>query len=499
MGINTTLLYGATENRINKNSVEGGIRVEEVRTILLELADTEDEEKRIFLYSKLLSKDKRLEWLLEMERLVLDSRDLTWNTLYFLFGQIGRIIFMAPELETEDSIYLKWRILEKTLENCKQEIQQQLEEIPLSERNQNLVVMIIEQFLNPEHGPTKTVLDRSLVVKKELGKKVLIINTAELMSLQGYIPFEGVKRASYMPELTELEYCQWLGESFAYFQCEQNMPNVPVLEILLQTIRQLKPGMVICVGGGSLFAGLVNEMIPVLTVGTTQSGLYTTMADYQVVNSALDPMNQAILNRMKRKKDHVIEGRFTFSLKLQNEHVSRKMFGLQEDIFLLAIVGGRLNEEMSEQFLQMLDGVLCEQIQAVFIGIEKLNNSQKHQQLQRYSHCLGFCDDVLSRLEICDLYVNPIRKGGATSSVEALYKKKPIITTGFGDVGGVAEDIFVCKDLEDMKKQILRYSQDEEFYNSQSALAEKQAEKYMDSAREFVRILNEYQHRMSVK
>lgn len=499
MGVDTALLYGATVNEIDEDCIgEKGICMEEIRNILLELADTEDEKKRIYLYSKLLLQDKRLEWLLELEQLILDSRDLPWDTLYFLFGQIGRMIFMDPALETEESVCLKWRILEKALEKCKQEISQQLEAIPIFERDQNLVVMIIEQFLGYTHGPTKTVLDRSLVVKKELGKKVLIINTAELMSLQGYIPFEGVTCASYMPELTELEYCEWKGERFSYFQCEQDMPNLPVLEMLLQTMRQLKPGMVICVGGGSLFAGLVNEMIPVLTVGTTQSGLYTTMADYQVVNNALNAMNQKIVERMKRKKNHVIEGRFTFSLKAQQEHVTRAQLGLPEDTFLLALVGGRLNEEMSEEFLQMLDEVLEEQIQAVFIGIEEVKNLQSYQNLQKYAYCLGFCGDVLSRLEICDLYVNPIRKGGATSSVEALYKKKPILTTGFGDVGGVAEDIFVCKDLTDMKEQILRYSQDAEFYSSQSALAEKQAEKYMGSTGAFVQILEEYQRRMNL-
>lgn len=473
--------------------------MESIDTLLKELNDTEEEREKIYIYSKLLSQEKRLDWLQELEQLILDSHDLPWDTLYFLFGQIGRIIFMNPSLETEESIYLKWRILEKSLENCKKELSLQLEKIPIFERNQELVVMIIEQFLGYTHGPTKTVLDRSFVIKKELGKKVLIINTAELMSLQGYIPFEGVTCASYMSELSELEYCQWKGERFSYFQCDQNMPNIPVLEMLLQTIRQLKPGMVICVGGGSLFAGLVNEMIPVLTVGTVPSGLYTTMADYQVVNSTLDSMNQAILQRMGRKENHVIEGTFTYSLKPQEEYVTRAQLGLPEDVFLLALVGGRLNNEMSNEFLQMLDEIVSENIQAVFIGIEEIRNFENYRNLFRYTYCLGFCKDVLSRLEVCDLYVNPIRKGGGGSAIEAMFKKKPIVSIGYGDVGGFAEDIFVCKDLEDMKNQILHYSQDKEFYKAQSVLAEKQAEKYMDSTGAFLRILEEYQRRMNAQ
>lgn len=460
------------------------------------LQESEDVLEKIHLYSILLSQKIELNIMIELEKVILESEKLSWDTLYFLYGQINRIVFMNPELEQEDTLLYKWKILEKSLMECKKSITQDLSPIPWEERNQNMVIMIVEQFLNPTHGPTKTVLDRSYVVKKELGKQVLIINTAEMMSLQGYVPFEGTSYASYLPELSESDCCQWKGEEFSYFQCEQDMPNLPVLEMLLQTVRRLKPGMVICVGGGSLFAGLVNDMIPVLTVGTTQSGLYATMADYQVVNSALNPMNQAVVGRMDRGKEHVIEGRFTFSLKQQQEHVTRAELGLSESAFLLALVGGRLNEEMSDEFLQMLDDVVGEEIQAVFIGIEGLACSQKYKQLQRYSYCLGFCSDVLSRLELCDLYVNPIRKGGATSAVEALYKKKPIITTGFGDVSGVAEDLFVCKDITEMKEKILRYSRDSEFYASQSALAEKQAEKYMDSTHEFTRIIKEYQRRM---
>jgi len=45
----------------------------------------------------------------------------------------------------------------------------------------------------------------------------------------------------------------------------------------------------------------------------------------------------------------------------------RKDFGLPEDAFLLVVVGLRLTEEISDEFVAMLDSVLSEKIQCVIM------------------------------------------------------------------------------------------------------------------------------------
>lgn len=61
-------------------------------------------------------------------------------------------------------------------------------------------------------------------------------------------------------------------------------------------------------------------------------------------------------------------GRFTSSFKPKQHTYVRKDFGLPEDAFLLVVVGLRLTEEISDEFVAMLDSVLSENIQCVIMG-----------------------------------------------------------------------------------------------------------------------------------
>ncbi len=54
--------------------------------------------------------------------------------------------------------------------------------IPRKERNQNLVIVFSPQVLGLGHAPTKTLLDRSYVLKTFLHKEVMIVNTAMYMT-----------------------------------------------------------------------------------------------------------------------------------------------------------------------------------------------------------------------------------------------------------------------------------------------------------------------------
>jgi glycosyltransferase involved in cell wall biosynthesis len=119
-------------------------------------------------------------------------------------------------------------------------------------------------------------------------------------------------------------------------------------------------------------------------------------------------------------------------------------------------------------------------------------NMEKHSDLKEYVYYNGFSGDILSRIELCDLYLNPLRKGGGTSAVEAMYKGKPVVTIAYGDVAGIVGEDFCCADYSEMEKEIKRYASDREYYAIQSQKAKRLSEKYLDSEREFKRIIEEY-------
>lgn len=176
--------------------------------------------------------------------------------------------------------------------------------------------------------------------------------------------------------------------------------------------------------------------------------------------------------------------------------------GIPREAFVLAVVGARLDVEITDDFCEMLESVLGEDIVVVFWGryIKYSEISkEKYPKLKKYSYYLGFCSDILAHLECCDLYINPIRSGGGTSSVESLYKGVPVVTTEYGDVPTNVGEAFWVEDYKEMKNVIKRYYSDSEFYQKQSEYALQRVKRLLDTDGEFVKIISEMERREQCK
>lgn len=423
--------------------------------------------------------------------------ELTWDNLFYIAQQLGLLIFKHQEYDTYDLICSNWKLLKKSYQMCKVALNMELQRIPMEDRNEGLGIVIAEQMLIDNHGPTKTALDRALTIKKELGE-VLLINTAEMLSPVGSLYWECGARPNYLKELNAYNYYEWRNTKIPFVQCDDNMPNLETMRLLLENIRELRPKIVIAVGGMSLFAGLVNEMIPVLNVSTTQSGISTVLTDFQTAllrkNDTINTDNiHDLLEDSGINSDHIINGRFTFAFKEQFSKVTREDFNITEQDFVLVAVGLRLYEELDENFWNMFRECMTESMKILILGtfgeedIEDLD-----EELKQHIIIAGQRNDVLAHLDICDLYINPIRKGGGTSAVEAMYKGIPIVSVDYGDVAGIVGEEFLCDNYEEMKSVIYKYMYDKEYYESQSQLAIQKAKELTDTEGEFLRILEKY-------
>lgn len=431
--------------------------------------------------------------------LVRTSCDLDYKEKYFLFQQINSVIFKCPICNTDDIIRLAWGLLEDILTACKQALDLKLDKIPVSELNKGISVVLVEQYLTDEHGPTKTALDRCLVLKKVFLQDVMLINTAELMTPANSVYFEDASIANYFEGLSFQDSVSWKGETFRFCQCARSMPSDEGILELVSFIKTIKPGAIVLVGGTSLVAGILNELVPVITVGTIQSGLAMTLADYQIIDENMLKKGYELLEYMGKPTSHIIPGKFTFSLKTQTHHITREMMGIAEDAFALVVVGGRLTDEITDEFLCMLEQCMEEaptnkKIVVGVVGVcsDLETKLRRHKCLIGKVINIGFVKDILSVIEHFDLYVNPIRRGGGTSVVEAMSKGLPVVTVDYGDVAGIVGPEFSCHDYKEMKSIILTYVTDENVYAKKSKLADKIASEYLDSSKEFARIMVEY-------
>ena len=294
------------------------------------------------------------------------------------------------------------------------------------------------------------------------------------------------------------EYLEWKGTKIPYIQCENNMPNMAALRVLLQMVRKLKPKFCVLIGGNSILGNLVDAMIPVLTVGLAPSDFESTMTSCQTLSRKLEENDLKLLKQIGKDEKSVISSVFTSGLQSQSGTVSRNEIGLQENKFILVIVGNRLDSDIDEHFMNMLACALDDEMEAAFIGKSFASLEGyliKIPRLKGKVHYLGATHNILAWLEVCDLYVNPKRKGGGTSAVEALFKGVPVITTAYGDVAANVGKKFYTESYDTMSELIRKYKKDQDFYKKMSALAKKRSEILLDTEGEFQRIIEEFENR----
>lgn len=453
----------------------------------------------VWWYSVLMCIQKDKEMVCDFIKYVRKNQSaFSVNTRYFLYNQISTYLFNYPNLGSQEISKELWYFFEEIVDGFVQEITVSLDPIPVKKQNQDFVLVIINQFLAIQHGPTKTALDRCEALITGMGKKVLLVNTAELLSQVGKIPFCGCMIPNYMEENSEKQEIIWKGCVIPFCQYEDNMPAIEVLNRMLTNIRDMAPEYVISIDGSSIVGNLVGRMIPkTLALGTVPSSLEATTVNYQTLGRKLTSSEIELLKDLGYTKNKVIEGIFTSGLKEQTEHILRKDIGVSDESFLLVVVGARLDNEVTNEFLQMLEEVIEKNMYVGFFG----NFSTYETKIQRFpilkskSQYFGMCDDILSRMELCDLYINPIRTGGGTSCVEAMFKGVPVVTVDYGDVAVNAGKDFCVKDYHEMKKQIRHYYNDEKYYEQMSLRAKNRTEVLLDSKTEFIRIMNEMDKR----
>lgn len=451
----------------------------------------------VWWYSVLIEMKKDPGSFLEFVQYIREKKDaFSKNTMDFLYYQLSYLYDANPGLYCDRTRLELWKFFLDILKEFETDISVSCDEIPRDERDDGLVLVIISQYVDSGHAPTVTALDRCKILQETMGKRVLMINSSEAANANGMIPliYTGIGNNA---RLESCDAVSWKGASIPYYQCSNIMPDTELINGLLKQVRALAPGRVVLIGGSSILGNLIDRMVPALTISTGFSDLAVTGTRYQAIGRKLTEKDEEYLREVGFDKSNVIEGTFTFDIRPQEEHVSRREFGISEDAFVMAAVSTRMDEEITEEFLKMLEGVLADSMVFAFLGKFSTfeERMEKFSALKDKCISLGFCEDVLSRLEWCDLYINPRRKGGGSSVVEAMYLGKPVVSIAYGDVALNAGEEFCVENYQEMADQILRYRDDKAYYAAMSARAKERAAVLMDTEHAFWEIMEEYDRR----
>lgn len=422
------------------------------------------------------------------------NHECTIENKLFLCNQIKRLSLLHPEIGGGQ--YAQ-RLYEEAVSYWKTVFFDFLKPITFDKRNKDIIVILTLQFLGTTHAPTKTANERIYTIGKQMGKEVLCINTREQYTTNGFLPFYNATIRSIEKEYNGGCRMQHKDYLFNYFQPETEMPDRAMMHTLLQEIRRISPWKVVVLGDKCLLGDLCADMIPTVCIPMAFSTIPKKVNQYVAIGKQLSDYERASMEQAGYQMSSVIESTFTFELIEQTTKLTREELCLPVESFLLAVVGIRLDSEVTKPFLDMLRQISDSEIYVVFAGEYERYEDDCTEDiwLREHSSFVGYQDDILAFLELCDLYVNPPRTGGGFSVVEAFYKGLPGVTLGYGDVAASAGLDFCVSDLDEMRDMIIRYKDDKDFYHMMSKKALLRSEELFDSKAAMEHILNEMEKR----
>lgn len=420
--------------------------------------------------------------------------EYTIDQKLYLCNQIKRISLLHPE--TMGNQYAV-KLYEEVVLYWKAQFSGVLSPITYKERNKDKVIVLTLQFLGTRHAPTKTANERIYTIGKLIGKEVLCINTREQYTAKGFLPFYDSTFRSIEDEYNGECRLQHKDYLFCFYQPEVEMPNQEAMRTLLQEIREIAPWQIVVMGDKCLLGDLCADMIPTVCIPMAFSTIPKKTNQYVAVGKQLSNQEKNVLIDAGYRMSSVMESTFTFELIEQTSKLSREELNLPNNQFLLVVVGIRLDTEVTEAFLKMLARTYKSGTHVVFAGEFETyaQRCEQNEELKSHSSFVGYQNDILALMEVCDLYVNPPRVGGGFSVVEAFCKGIPGVTLNQGDVAASAGLDFCVDNLDEMSKTIMRYKEDQDFYHRMSEKALERSKELFDSKGAMEHILNEMEQR----
>ncbi len=307
--------------------------------------------------------------------------------------------------------------------------------IPPEARNADRVVVLTNQFLELPHGPTADVYE-TIRALRAMGKEVLLVNTADMPNSKT-VPMFDPKVAPYAHDLIAAEQITYRDATYSFKQCPPNMPNVTAALQLVKQIRQLKPELIISLGGSSPVADLCAGFTTVATIPF--DGVFPIAASQLLfIPRVCHTQDRTMIARLGFHEDVLFSNQYAFAPQTPLPSVKRASLGIPKNATAFCLVGSQFEPELSSGFLAMLNEACRSEPRLFIVFMGEFDIADMHLSsmpfLQERSCFVGQRDDQMAVLAACDGYLNPPRQGGATSAVAAMTAGLPILSQGWGDV-----------------------------------------------------------------
>lgn len=405
----------------------------------------------------------------------LDQRCLHLTEELLLSGTLDifaadNICFQMDNIRFRDqsiySDYRKQRAINRMLLECiEREYSCLPAYTPYGMRERKRIVIETDCLLGFLHAPSRLVMEICKVLQCELGYEVfLLVNMPETklerMQQFWFLPYE----RNYNKKVEGDFQISYEGIQIVGYQLTACADTMQELETVLARIKEWRPFCIWHIGGSGFLHDIYRNMTTVLSMPCTDG---YSVSEAPVMVSYMQSNSETVKEQIayiENQGQNIVNIKWALEHKGMGKNYSKTDFDLPEDSFLLCVVGNRLKDEMSREFIRMIQQLLSENEKICLFVIGVCPDNIFPNVSKKQVRFLGFRADLIDVLKVTDLFVNPPRKGGGGGAARALAMDVPIVTLPGCDVANVVSEDFFVQDLNLMKQRIEKYAADEEYY-----------------------------------
>jgi len=291
------------------------------------------------------------------------------------------------------------------------------------------------------------------------------------------------------------KHIDYKGQCLPFHMCGEGTLSNESMAQGLATIAAYNPEMVLSVGGPTLMAEPFADSRFCFMYPTGRGIPLIVKSHFHT----WDEPDETMLGQIQAEnlmEKHLFHQHPGFGYKPPSSSISRAQFGIPEDAFVFVVVGLRLNHDIDDSFVELLDKITAhDKAHIIFAGpFDDYDSRMKgYVRLKEKSTPLGFQPDIMAVYNISDAFLNPTRKGAGSGIIYAMQALLPILSLPHGDAGLAAAGFPPLGSYEEMEEAARRLIDDPETLQSYKATAAAEFPKFTGRTQLMARIMEEFE------
>ncbi|RDI40104.1 glycosyltransferase [Falsibacillus pallidus] len=352
------------------------------------------------------------------------------------------------------------------------------------EKKKGKVVIIAGQLLAQQHAPTAVVLNYAKQLKlvyPELEIKIFVDDT--FVYSPGEVIFSNAFSAAASRNFKETHLKMLGGSGIDLIYSDPSLPRMERLKRDLAFFEKEKPEVIWSIGANfSLVGAMLFQHYPIFS---TSLGGEEALPFAHVFSGGLNRETiEKEWNKFGGESRTYLPIHHGIDLKKAESIESRKAHGFAEDDIVLVTVGNRLDADLSGEFVEIMKECLEKNTSVEWCVIGKGEFSLIHDGCSDLIdngriHFIDYHPDLPAFYQLCDVYVNPFRKGGGISAAMAMDAGIPVVTlkssadTAFYVGNEAVED-------EEFSGELYKLCRDSEYRKKKGAVMKDAIQKFFD-------------------